>query len=149
MYVLALVLLICVSNTYGKITEIPLPFDIKQCFENAESDKTSVGGVIFTRCVSRILWRRQAQPETKPLGEDAMKWISGLVEMNHLNDLGSENTDVTGATSRQKRQVPRRQPRVRKEYRQLSDIERRLFHRALNMLKADTVSRVLDLFFNF
>lgn len=36
----------------------------------------------------------------------------------------------------------RRQPRVRKEYRMLTDRERQLFHRALNMLKTDTVGEI-------
>lgn len=36
-------------------------------------------------------------------------------------------------------QTSRRQPRVRKEYRQMTDTERELFHRAINMLKADRV----------
>lgn len=141
MYKSVLFVLLYLPAVYGKITELSLPTDIQYCFENAEIDTTSVGEVIFTRCVHRILWRRQTRPETTPLGDDAVQWISGLVDMNHLNDLGTSN-DVGGKpmTSRTKRQVQRRQPRVRKEYRQLSEIERRLFHRAMNMLKADTVS---------
>ena len=145
MYSLTLLVLMVVSGVFGKITELSLPSDIQLCFENAERDTTSVGEVIFTRCIHRILWKRQSTPEAKPLSDDAVRWISGLVDMNQLNDLGS-GKDVNGLVeklsnhSRFKRQLPRRQPRVRKEYRQLSDIERRLFHRALNMLKADTVS---------
>ena len=38
-----------------------------------------------------------------------------------------------------RRRPPVRQLRIRREYRLLSDMERRLFHRAINMLKADRV----------
>jgi hypothetical protein len=44
-----------------------------------------------------------------------------------------------GQTGR-RQQTLRRQPRVRKEYRMLTERERFMFHRAINMLKADTVS---------
>lgn len=146
MYTISLSFAVCFTLSFAKITEIPLPSDIQLCFEKAEQDKHMVGEVLFSRCVLRILSRRQSQPETKPLGDDAVKWISGLVDMHHLNELGIEvgvnSVNGKGAATRHKRQLtplPRRQPRIRKEYRQLSEIERTLFHRAMNMLKADTV----------
>jgi hypothetical protein len=42
-----------------------------------------------------------------------------------------------------RRRPPVRQLRIRREYRLLSDLERRLFHRAINMLKADRVCTIL------
>lgn len=158
----------CLSSAFAKITEIALPRDVHKCFER-ELERTnvtdSIGEVIFSRCVHKVLWAKQTPTLTEqPLGTDAMKWISGLVDMSHILDFqtGSTDQDVRPRSRRQafrnqseriqgqmlsgqgqtgrRRQTLRRQPRVRKEYRMLTDRERFMFHRALNMLKADTVS---------
>ncbi|WAR30496.1 TYR3-like protein [Mya arenaria] len=148
-----LVLLWRLSHVTSLITQIPLPTDIRNCFEDQRNPTASVGEVFFNRCVHRVLWQRQTSPKTATLGDDAKQWISGLVDMANIdatsvdafNDLlGKSNggpSDVAGREKRQtangRRQPSRRQPRVRKEYRLLTDEERRLFHRALNMLRAD------------
>lgn len=153
------------SSAFARITEIPLPRDVHLCFERQLSKSNvsnSVGEVIFSRCVHKVLWAKQTPQLVKqPFGADAINWISGLVEMSHIPELTS-GTGQGNSRLRRKRQVGinqsglargmqservrtgrrqetlRRQPRVRKEYRLLSDRERFMFHRALNMLKADT-----------
>ncbi|KAH3800443.1 uncharacterized protein LOC127838738 [Dreissena polymorpha] len=141
-----ILVLFYISDARALIEQIPLPADIKACFDEQLHPTKSVGAVIFTRCVQRTLWKRQASKEVPPLGDDAMKWISGLVEMNHFNAIeATKDIHHSPLTDEIKKRVPRqapeveipRQPRVRKEYRMLTDRERTLFHRAMNMLKAD------------
>lgn len=162
----------CLSSAYALITEIPLPSDVHMCFERelTNSNVTNeIGEVIFSRCVHKMLWLKQTSMlEKQPIGKDAEKWISGLVDMSDIKDFISGNshrdphrlrprrqasrTDQArifnaerGQTGR-RQQTLRRQPRVRKEYRMLTERERALFHRAINMLKADTVSKISILF---
>ena len=44
------------------------------------------------------------------------------------------------------RRFPAREIRIRREYRLLTDTQRRLFHRSMNMLKADMVSQLVCFF---
>ncbi|XP_045207859.1 uncharacterized protein LOC123559808 [Mercenaria mercenaria] len=157
-------LVLYLSSGFAKITEIPLPTDVHLCFEQelSQSNVTNViGEVIFSRCVHKVLWVKQTpQLKKRPLGTDAENWITSLVERSHIMDFPSGNSHPDayrprprrqasraqtgsrlqlerGQTGR-RRQTLRRQPRVRKEYRMLTERERFMFHRAINMLKADT-----------
>lgn len=221
----AIICVLYISSTLARITEIPLPADIHRCFERELTQSNinqTVGEMVFSRCVHRVLWQQQTAKMPAPsLGADALKWINGLVNMNSLLNIDSlsgvhdihnpsnkrprrqterrtpdarqpevgdrrihdfsdrrpqdfRQTDTAGrpidlsmpdmgarvldlrqpevgdrrATDFRPQdiggQVPERQlqrgrqPRIRKEYRMLSDRERYLFHRAINMLKADT-----------
>ncbi|KAL4218822.1 hypothetical protein ACF0H5_021410 [Mactra antiquata] len=68
------------------ITEISLPLDVHQCFEQelARSNiSMTIGEVIFSKCVHKTLWVQPTvrQPTTS-IGNDARDWISGLVQMD-------------------------------------------------------------------
>ena len=155
MLVIVLSALLVLSE--AKISEIPLPGKIKDCFEQSrrqQGQTPEIGEVVFARCVHRNLWTPKPEEEgNQHLGDDAKTWIKHLLEMNQMYGVyevegqasknGTKNEQLQiikseyQTLSRQKRQS--RQPRVRKEYRLLSPRERDLFHRAVNMLKQDRV----------
>ena len=144
------------GQTFSIITEIPLPEDVQQCFDisltQTNSTQRTIAEVVYARCVHGILWNKQHTQQTDKLADDAVKWIQGLVNMDSLYN-GYEVTNdgivpsQNGVNGRWKRQTTRRQPRIRREYRMLSDRERNLFHRSINMLKADTVSKGYEYLF--
>ena len=100
--------------------------------------------------------------DTTKFPEPTLRWFSGLIEQTaHEGQRQREPEYVHYRGKRQSGQgsVPGAAPqpgtpqqpgasqtgaqqsfRIRKEYRMLTDLERNLFHRALQMLKADRVS---------
>ncbi|WAR12283.1 TYRO-like protein [Mya arenaria] len=109
------------------IEHMPLPGGLQECFSRY-SERTSitetVGESIASFCVGQYTWsaaREHGLPGFN-ISRQAYTWVQGLVTRSSLG--------------RSKRQAVRL--RIRKEYRRMSDLERATFHRAVNMLKADT-----------
>ncbi|XP_045192735.2 uncharacterized protein LOC123549032 [Mercenaria mercenaria] len=123
----------CVAR--ASIEEIPLPSDIQNCFDRQYKKgnlTVHVGEKLIWHCVHGSLWTRVGTSE-KQMPKVAMKWFADLIHNSYRE--AQNNRRIRRQAIR--RRPPQRQLRIRREYRLLSDIERRLFHRAINLLKAD------------
>nr|QHF16623.1 tyrosinase [Cepaea nemoralis] len=118
----------------GKISEIPLPKEIQDCYNKVQSAdiETYIGSKFSWSCENIIL--DSQMNKSAPLDDKTISYYNHLLEiaMIYLPD----NTNGT-TVPRRKRQASR--PRcVRREYRAMSDAERERFHSAVNSLKRDT-----------
>lgn len=146
----------------------PLPRQLKNCLiKRADDDPEATDEEVTTSCMLEFMWLNKknceiATPET-------VNWLSSLVnrsveqtarEMRENN--GVPPTDNQGSTTprlilmNDKPEVERMHfsptllssrtlnigpPRRRKEYRMLSDDERRRYHNAINAMKNDQVNQ--------
>ena len=127
------VLLFWVHVSIGLIEEIPLPLGIQSCFNrmHTKGNLTElIGEKVLWHCVHGSLSKQSSESAGAKIPEVASKWFADLIYKS-LRDAEHRK--------RTKRQAQRRPLRVRREYRMLSDVERNLFHRAINMLKFDRV----------
>ena len=117
----------------GLIEEIPLPDDIQTCFDktHAKGNLTElIGEKVLWHCIHGSLSKQPTQSSGAKIPEAASKWFADLIYKG-LRDAEHRK--------RTKRQAQRRPLRIRREYRMIGDVERNLFHRAINMLKYDRV----------
>ncbi|KAH3769102.1 hypothetical protein DPMN_170349 [Dreissena polymorpha] len=127
-WLLFVLLLHCVTEVHSMIEHIPLPDRLQECFAryaHRTSIVETVGESISASCVGQYTWTA-AREHVIPgfnISREAYNWVQGLASRTELQ-------------SRHRRQAMGL--RVRKEYRRLTDQERINFHRAVNMLKADT-----------
>ncbi|MEW8548446.1 MAG: hypothetical protein AB2693_33505 [Candidatus Thiodiazotropha sp.] len=89
-----------------------------------------IGEKVLWHCIHGSLSKQSSEGSGAKIPEVASKWFADLIYKG-LRDAEHRK--------RTKRQAQRRPLRVRREYRMLSDVERNLFHRAINMLKFDRV----------
>ena len=139
---------VCIFCVWSKIEVLPLPPEEKTCFnqEQGNGDFSHViGQVVLEKCLYGTEIKK-FNPTITNLPEPTVKWLNGLIEQtlhesDQLSGRDATNNQPDVKLYRGKRQAGR-QParfRIRKEYRMLSDMERNMFHRAISMLKADTV----------
>ncbi|XP_060071609.1 tyrosinase-like protein 1 [Ylistrum balloti] len=118
--VTALVLLTLAAQ--GKIEEINIDEKILQCYDTYRrtSEITrSVGYNIHWKCMQMYIWNLIEQDSLNITLAD-QHWIESI-------------TSLPALKGRTKRQSP--MPRVRREYRRMSNPERENYHRAVNLLK--------------
>ena len=135
-----LILVLLIKFVFGLIEEIPLPRDIQSCFDrtHAKGNLTElIGEKVLWHCVHGSLSKQTSESAGAKIPEVASKWFADLIYKG-LRDAEHRK--------RTKRQAQRRPLRVRREYRMLSDMERNLFHRAINMLKYDRVGHAYGTF---
>ena len=142
---------ICILTVWGKIEILPLPVEEQECFdkERVHGDLSQIiGQVVLEKCLYGTEIKKLGL-ENINLPKPTVNWINGLIEQTLHESKRQSNGDVPHTHSdvkiyRGKRQAGQAgQPqtvRIRKEYRMLLDDERNRFHRAIQMLKADTVS---------
>ena len=117
----------------GLIEEIPLPDDIQTCFDRtyAKGNLTElIGEKVLWHCIHGPLSKQSSESSGAKIPEVASKWFADLIYKD-LRDAEHRK--------RTRRQAQRRPLRIRREYRMIGDVERNLFHRAINMLKSDRV----------
>ena len=146
-FYLSLLSTVCIVCVWSKIEVLSLPPEEKTCFnqERGNGDFSLViGQVVLEKCLYGTEIKK-LNPTITNLPEPTVKWLNGLIEQT-LQESDQSGRDATNNQPdvklyRGKRQAGRRPPRfrIRKEYRMLSDMERNMFHRAISMLKADTV----------
>lgn len=138
------------------IRKSPLPPNVKDCMTTRITDDPTVSDEeITTSCLLEFMWLKgqkcdKASPKT-------VDWLSSLVE-KHVKVTSKPDDDVQESSSMSAERVPetarrlnRRSvdnpatnlPRMRKEYRMLSDIERLEYHDAINAMKNDKVKTIL------
>ncbi|KAJ8302646.1 hypothetical protein KUTeg_019042 [Tegillarca granosa] len=109
---------------YAMIQEIPVPKELEECFDRYAKKTTirdTVGESIQWFCVNQYVWKMSKQQNWVQVNitSEAYVWFNSLLEIDR---------------HRMKRQAIRK----RQEYRMMSDEDRHKFHRAIQMLKADT-----------
>ncbi|KAL5021140.1 hypothetical protein ScPMuIL_000295 [Solemya velum] len=107
----------------GLVQEIQMPLSLSSCFQQyfvGSSLSETVGSDINWDCLQHNAWRL-VEAGGWNISTGARRWLGDLIVQATTESLG------TGFT-----------PRVRKEYRQMSDRERSEFHVAITRLKQDT-----------
>lgn len=132
-----LTLAVLTTHVICKIFEINTPTDLKTCFEQKRflsnySDPHWDNGHAY--CVQKNNWH-MLRTAWSNISVETENWVDELLRMSEY--------EVDGLRLKRQTQRNGRRPRplrVRREYRLLSDAERNAFHRAINLLKEDTVS---------
>ena len=132
--VVAIILSACAHIASGRIEYREYPNRLAVCFNQhykACNTQTKVGLSIFHRCMSEYQWKtghEKEYPGRKPTAA-ARRYASSLA--TQISFRGGRNSRFRG-----KRQSGRYE---RKEYRMMSDDERRRYHRAIQVLKQPEV----------
>ncbi|VDI50197.1 Hypothetical predicted protein [Mytilus galloprovincialis] len=107
----------------------PLPKQLKLCLKDRfASDPSAREEDVSTSCMLEFMWLNKDYCEEASPG--TVEWLSSLVRK-------IASSSVRKGSTRHKRQASGGTPRRRKEYRMLSDNERREYHDAINQLKND------------
>ncbi|XP_033755241.1 putative tyrosinase-like protein tyr-3 [Pecten maximus] len=120
--VIVTVLAFVPSGVKGTIEEVSIHADILNCYDTYRrtSDITrSVGYNIHWKCMQMYIWNLLEQSSLNITLAD-QQWIESI-------------TSIPALKKRKKRQS--QMPRVRREYRRMSNQERENYHRAVNLLK--------------
>ncbi|OWF38462.1 uncharacterized protein LOC110466283 isoform X2 [Mizuhopecten yessoensis] len=117
----------------SSIDNIDIPLRLIECFSEwaKRENLTNIAGQsVLHTCMSGYLWETGMERWSPDIDPDISKYISEDVaeRINRLRE--TRSTDATTAS-------PYRNLRVRKEYRMLTDKERRKYHRAVKALKQD------------
>ena len=144
----------------AKVEILPLPKEEQTCFERERSHgdlSRIIGHMVLEKCVYATEMLKKHADTTK-FPEPTLKWFESLIEQTARERQRQQESEYVHYRGKRQSQqgptlgsgpqpgmpqqpgVPQTQVRVRKEYRILTDLERTLFHRALQMLKADRVS---------
>ncbi|KAK3086853.1 hypothetical protein FSP39_024431 [Pinctada imbricata] len=109
------------------IEEIPLPSDYEQCLDTQyrRTDLTrSVGYHVYWRCKQKSAMRYAMESGTNMTYEEYRYMISLLPPRNLFFSSGFKDFHH-----------PNAEPRIRKEYRRMTESERNAYHHAINLLK--------------
>ncbi|XP_071155318.1 uncharacterized protein [Mytilus edulis] len=107
----------------------PLPKQLKLCLKDRfASDPSAREEDVSTSCMLEFMWLNKDHCEVASPG--TVEWLSSLVRK-------LASSSIRKGSTRHKRQASGGTPRRRKEYRMLSDNERREYHDAINQLKND------------
>ena len=145
--------LFIVDPTKSLVREEPMPVQLKKCFEDVirHSDaKKDLASNIDFMCVNQYLmqtpdkrWEPSDRHDMDPKIDRDLKMCRKTLGLDKRHsrrvvyNKRSIRNHIKDARKRIKRQINKRK---RKEYRCLTDRERDDFHRAINLLKKDTVS---------
>ena len=148
-----------IQTIFAKVEILPLPAEEQACFDRERSHgdlSRVIGHMVIEKCVYATEVLKKHSDTTK-FPEPTLRWFTGLIEQSVQEGQSQPQPEYVHYRGKRQsgqrataRQGTPRQPgtaqtqqqnfRIRKEYRMLTDLERMLFHRALQMLKADRVS---------
>ncbi|XP_060070626.1 uncharacterized protein LOC132550550 [Ylistrum balloti] len=122
-----------VWHVVSKIENIDIPSKLVDCFSNwarNENIRNIAGENVLHTCMSSFLWKTGKERWSPDFDPNIVKFIAE--EGKERNRLIDETSNPKTKTA-----LPFRKPYVRKEYRMLSNKERRRYHRAVKALKND------------
>ena len=142
-----LLLVLFIGNSIALVEEIPLPNELKVCFESLsrKSDMTKVPATeIQWICMQKSIWRL-VDHSIMNISDQDRKWIDTILQIPDFQSSIAATSSATGS-GRKKRQAASTL-RIRTEYRLMNDLERDQYHRTVNKLKGMPVGffRVLHL----
>ncbi|XP_033746355.1 uncharacterized protein LOC117331634 [Pecten maximus] len=120
-------------NVEATIDNIDIPPKLVDCFsdwDRKENITTIAGRNVLHTCISDYLWKTGKERWAPDVDPDILKFISADVKEREKQITEKTNSKTTTPS-------PYKDIRVRKEYRMLTNKERRKYHRAVKALKQD------------
>lgn len=114
--------IIITSGVHGMIEEINMDRDVLNCYDSFRrtSDITrTIGYSVHWKCMQMHIWKLLDNTSLNITVAD-QKWIESITDIPEFS--GSQKTQS-------------QMPRVRREYRRMTNQERDNYHRAVNLLK--------------
>lgn len=128
----AFALLVCVPLVFCALEPLTIPPRLEACLLKLFLDPSNVGATALTEEVLEYFCSSQSSSAggsvynySANVTMGISRWVTSLI---YALTAGRRGTGFNAAA-----------PRVRKEYRRLNDRERNNYHRAVNLLKRDTV----------